>query len=163
MGESARPSLLAQEEKTLINKTSEATGKLSQKIAEPVRNPMAAFSTWFDFNPRVESGEKKNYNILPLFVSSPERGQGFGIKYAQMSLINRRDVIRMQAIQTLKGKSSYHLKYEFPPDVFGVEIEATYQDFGRFYYGVGGQTLEEDESEYTPLIFRGQGPDSLRT
>jgi len=118
--------------------------------AEPVKKFV---TNWLDYNPAIERGEKKNYNILPLFVSSPERGQGFGIKYAQESLLAKKDVIRLQAVQTLKNKSSYELKYEFPPDLihrFGGEFEASFENYTRFYYGLGSRSLKEDESEYTP-------------
>ncbi|OGR82026.1 MAG: hypothetical protein A2636_07250 [Elusimicrobia bacterium RIFCSPHIGHO2_01_FULL_64_10] len=117
-----------------------------------------AFSTWLDFNPQIERGEKKNYNLLPLFVSSPERGQGFGLKYAQQSLLNREDVVRVQAIQTLLGKSSYDLVYEFPPRSFGMEMKLTYENFTKFYYGIGSQSREEDESAYDPELIAARVP-----
>ena len=149
--------------KNLIEKTVEKTGQtvkgMTQMITEPIRDPKAAFSTWFDYNPEIERGEKKNYNLLPLFVSSPERGQGFGLKYAQQSLLKKDDILRIQAVQTLKNKSSYELMYEFPPNIlswasrFGGELEMTYENYTKFYYGMGNQSQKEDESEYTPEFF----------
>ncbi len=127
--------------------------KLINKITEPIRDPKKAVSTWFDYNPQIETGEKKNYNILPLFVSSPERGQGLGIKYAQESLFAKKDVIRVQAVQTAKNKSSFELKYEFPPEMihrFGGEFQASFENYTKFYYGLGNKSQKEDESEYTP-------------
>ena len=146
-------------ENTLIEKTGQAIGSVAQKIAEPIRDPKAAISTWFDFNPRIESGEKTDYNVLPLFVSSPERGQGFGVKYAQASLLKRNDVLRIQAIQTLKNKSGYELRYELPPNLvsvlsrFGGEFEIAYENYAQFYYGIGNETKKEDESQFTPEFF----------
>jgi len=118
--------------------------------AEPVKKFV---STWFDYNPQIESGEKKNYNVLPLFVSSPERGQGFGIKHAQESLLAPKDILRLQAVQTLKNKSSYELKYEFPPGLMrriGGEFEASFENYTKFYYGLGNSSLKKDESQYIP-------------
>ena len=97
--------------KKVINKTGEVVTGVAETITDPILNPRKAVMTWFDYNPAIESGEKKNYNILPLFVSSPERGQGFGIKYAQESLFAKKDVIWVQAVQTLKNKSSVEIKY----------------------------------------------------
>lgn len=138
--------------KTVIEKTGDVVTGVADKITEPIRDPRSAVSTWFDYNPAIERGEKKNYNVLPLFVSSPERGQGFGVKYAQESLFGKKDVIRVQAVQTLKGKSSYELNYEFPPDMFrfGAEFMASFENYTKFYYGMGSQSQKEDESEYTP-------------
>ncbi len=120
----------------------------------PIKKIEKAVSTWFDYNPSIASGEKKNYNILPLFVSSPERGQGFGIKYAQESLFAKKDVIWVQAVQTLKSKSSYEFKYEFPPNIInhrlGAEFYASFENYTKFYYGLGNASQKEDESEYTP-------------
>ncbi|MBI3012079.1 MAG: hypothetical protein HYY63_00460 [Elusimicrobia bacterium] len=114
----AASSLSGKEKNNLLRKTKERVGGVTKKLAEPITDPKAAFSYWFDFDPRIERGEKKNRNILPLIVSSPERGFGLGLKYAQESLWNKKDVVRVQMIQTLKSKSSYQLKYQFPPNVF---------------------------------------------
>jgi len=150
----ASPIYPEEKKKTLLKRTGENIVRISRQLAKPITDPKATFSTWFDFNPQIERGERKNYNILPLFVSSPERGQGFGIKYAQESLINKHDVIRIQAIQTVKNSSSYQLKYEFPPDLFGMEFEASYENYEKFYYGVGNTTRKEDESEFSPEIYQ---------
>jgi len=146
--------LYSQSPKEFLRKTGKTLNNVKNKITEPIRDPKKAVSTWFDYNPRIESGEAKNYNILPLFVSSPERGQGFGVKYAQESLLGSKDVVHLQAIQTLKDKSSYKVEYEFPPDVIhhrlGAEFEASFENYTKFYYGLGNGAREEDESEYTP-------------
>ena len=139
--------------KAVIKKTGDAVTGVADKVSEPIRNPRKAVSTWFDYNPAIERGERKNYNILPLFVSSPERGQGFGVKYAQESLFGKKDVIRVQAVQTLKNKSCYEFKYEFPPNMFhkiGAEFEASFENYTKFYYGAGNESQKEDESEYVP-------------
>lgn len=139
-----------------IKKTGETVENVAKTIVEPILNPKAAVSRWFDYDPRLETGEKKNFNILPLFVSSPERGIGFGIKFAQKSLLNKNDLVHLQAIQTLKSKSAYRIKYLFPPDFFrkiGAEFEMGYENYGRFYYGLGNQTQKENESEYVPEFF----------
>ena len=160
----AVPPAFCQEEIPLMKKAGQALNGVAQTISKPIRDPRGTFSTWFDFNPEIERGEKKNYNILPLFVSSPERGQGFGVKYAQASLLKRDDVIRLQAVQTLKNKSSYELKYEFPPNIvsiparFGGELEMAFENYTRFYYGIGNQARKEDESEYTPEFFKVKAP-----
>ena len=62
-------------------------------------------------------------------------------------------MIRIQAVQTVKNKSSYELKYEFPPGMihrFGGEFEASFENYTKFYYGLGSRSLKEDESEFTP-------------
>lgn len=137
--------------------TGRALDGAAHKVMEPIRDPHSAFATWFEFDPKVESGEKPNFNILPLFVSSPERGQGFGIKVARESLFKKKDVIRAQAVQTLKNRSSYRLVYEFPPDMvtanLGGEFEIGYENYDQFYYGIGNRTRKEDESQYTPQLF----------
>ena len=148
-----------------IKKTGEAVGeaveKVSQTIAEPILNPKAARSHWFDFDPQIESGEKKNINILPLVVSSPERGFGLGLKFAQESMFRKSDVLRIHTVQTLKNKSSYRLSYKLPPNLFkkaGGELELGYENYGRFYYGVGNLSSKSDESEYVPELFEARVP-----
>ncbi len=159
---------LAQEKKNkfiknnkIIQKTGETVGKVTKKLAEPITDPKAAFSYWFDFDPLIQSGEKTNINFLPLVVSSPERGFGLGLKYAQESLIRKSDVVRIHTVQTLKNKSAYRLSYQLPPSFFsqsilehvGGEIEMGYENYGRFYYGIGNQAVPENESEYVPELF----------
>ena len=140
--------------KKIIHRTGEVMTGAADTITEPFLNPKKALSTWFDYNPHIQSGEKKNYNVLPLFVSSPERGQGFGVKYAQESLLVHKDVLRLQAVQTLKSKSSYELKYEFPPQSlirrFGGEFQISFENYAKFYYGLGNRSRKKDESQYTP-------------
>jgi outer membrane protein assembly factor BamA len=147
---------------SLRRKTGKALGKAAEKVMEPIRNPQSAFTTWFEFDPRIESGEKANFNILPLFVSSPERGQGFGVKLARESLFKNKDIIRVQAIQTIKNRSSYRLGYELPPDLisanFGGEFEIGYENYGQFYYGMGNRAKEDDRSDYTPEFFDARLP-----
>lgn len=154
-------SSIQSQEKNLLEKTGQVMGEVTKKIAEPIVDPKAAFSYWFDFDPRIERGEKKNFNILPLFVSSPERGQGFGVKYAQESLWRKNDIIKIHAIQTLKGKSAYQLNYHLPPTLMtkaGGEIEIAYENYARFYYGIGNQSEKDNESEYTPEFFQAKIP-----
>lgn len=151
----------AKENNKLIEKTKKTVEKVTKKIAEPITDPKAAFSYWFDFDPRIERGEKTNFNILPLVVVSPERGFGLGLQFAQESLLRKKDIVRIRTIQTLKNKSSYRFIYQLPPsfikhrlfDRAGGEIEVGYENYGRFYYGIGNHTLQENESEYIPELF----------
>ncbi len=139
--------------KKVIKKTGAVIGNAGGVLSEPIRNPRAAVRRWFDYDPRIESGEKKNFNILPLIVSSPERGFGFGLKFAEASFWRKSDVVRVQAVQTLKNKSSFEIKYELPPEMFaqaGGEILVSYENYTRFYYGVGNRTSADNKSEYTP-------------
>ena len=162
------PSLIyPQDPKNIIQKTGKAVEQAGKKtvqtvndvaktLTEPIRDPKAAMSRWFDFDPRLETGERTNFNVLPLFVSSPERGVGFGIKFAQESLLKKQDLIGLQIVQTLKGKSSYRLNYSLPPHFFKqleLEISMGYENYERFYYGVGNQSNQENESMYNPEYF----------
>lgn len=139
-----------------IKKGNEFIGKVAQKVTEPIRDPKTAFSYWFDFDPRIIAGEKKNFNLVPLFASSPERGVGFGFMFAQESLWKKNDVIKVNAIQTLKNKSLYSFGYQLYPGMvqkISSEIGITYENYDRFYYGIGNQTERESKSDYLPEIF----------
>ncbi len=149
------------EDKNLILRTAGMIGGMTQTITEPVRNPRAAFSRWFEFNPEIEKGAKPNFNVLPLFISSPERGQGLGLKMARESLWKKHDVVRAHILHTLKNKQEYRLKYEFPPDFmerWGGEFEIAFQNYQRYYYGIGREARKEDETEFTLEYFEARLP-----
>lgn len=138
-------------------KTGNAVEKAAQTVIEPITDPKAAFSRWFDFDPRIQSGERTNFNILPLFVSSPERGVGFGVKAAREGLFKKGDLVNAQIIHTAKNKDAYHFKYEFPANRFtfnrlGGEFEAGFENYTQFYYGMGNRARKEDESDFLPEL-----------
>ena len=141
--------------KLLKEKTTLAMATVADTVSEPVMKPRSALARWFEYDPRLETGERKNFNILPLFVSSPERGTGLGVKFAEEALWEKKDILSAQAVQTVKNKSSYNIKYEFSPDSQGklpTEISISYENYERFYYGIGNTTNKDDESTYTPEL-----------
>ncbi len=119
------------------------------------------FSYWFDFDPRIEKGEKKNINILPLIVFTPEKGFGLGLKFAQESFLKKKDIIKLTTIQTLKSKSEYRVIYKFPRNIFRKftgELEAGYENYDQFYYGIGNNAEKSDETSYVPELFEVKVP-----
>lgn len=155
------PSLAYSAERTMMSKAGDVLEDVKDTITEPIKDPKAAFSRWFDFNPEIESGKKKNYNILPLVIASPERGFGLGIKYAQEAILRKRDVFRVHALQTVKNKQEYRLGYEFPPEPekkWGGEMEIGFQNFEEYYYGIGNSLPKENETIYLPELFEVRVP-----
>ncbi len=151
-----KPKVILQKTGEAVNMVGDAVTLVTEKISEPIRDPKAAVSTWFDYNPLIESGEKKNINILPLFVTSPERGQGVGIEFAQESVLKKQDLLRFHIVHTLKNRSSFELFAEPPPKTFancGVELHLAYENYTRFYYGMGNASQEEDKSTFDPQYF----------
>ncbi len=149
------------DDKNIIARTAGVIGGVTSTLAEPVLNPRAAFARWFEFNPQIEKGEKPNFNVLPLFISSPERGQGLGVKFARESLWKKHDVVRTHVLHTLKNKQEYRLKYEFPPhfmERWGGEFEIGFENYQRFYYGIGREALKDDETEFTVEAFEARLP-----
>ena len=104
---------------------------------------------WFDYDLRIESEKKEFQHSAADCVLTGTR-----VRFAEIC----RSVLLAQkrrgqgAMQTLKNKSSFEIKYELPPEMFAQPV-AKYWSAMKITRGsimVGNRTSADNKSEYTP-------------
>jgi len=104
----------------------------------------------------LRAQEWKN-SILPVLGSAPETGMQYGIALMRTrqpsdSLGTRPSAIIGNAVRTEKGQTRVFLDTDFwtPGNNWRLTTNSIWQEFPIGYFGIGDQTTEQSEINYTP-------------